>query len=122
MLPYQIFEKATKGFAVSVLVDSARAVIGRTAIQYSAAGQSRAFVHIYGAPMSVSSWTHGGGYDKNTASVTEAVERLTSVGGHDPNAALTQQALKTAFTQDANGLSDWTSLFRKAGLGVLNIT
>lgn len=122
MLPYQTFEKATKGFAVSVLTDIDRYVVGRTAVQYSKSGQARAFVHLHGAPMACSSWTHGGGYDKTSAAITEAVDRLTSAGGHDPDATIKQQALKDAFKADTDGLSDWTSLFRKAGLGVLNIT
>lgn len=112
---YDQFDRATANIlAVAILLDGA--AVGRVVIKFGAS--ATAFVHLTGSEMSTAR-AGGGGYDKASAAVRGAIEKLDETIADTKRAALIS-GLKAAEKAEGGG-ADWTTVFARAGFTIANV-
>lgn len=107
---YDKHKRAFPSVSAYVIVKDGKQV-GKVAIKYGA--RLQAYVHLHGAPMSYGS-AGGGGYDKTSAAIIEAIERH-SRDAYAPDLARID-AIKAAFKSGDE--RHWDSILRSAGFDV----
>lgn len=119
MAIYEQFDKATRRVGANVILRDGK-VTGRVVLAYPVDGAGRlyAYVQVWGAPM-VRAFAGGGGYDKGTAAVCHAIQRLSTCDTDstpDPKTAGMIAAWHVAVASD--GGRDWKHQFEAAGFEV----
>lgn len=116
---YEQFDKATARVGAYVILKDG-ANVGRVVLAYPRDGAGRlwAYVQVWGEPMT-RHYAGGGGYDKATAAVYGAVQKLAPEGGEHPSGP-TAVAMIAAWRAAVNsyGGYDWRYQFEAAGFTV----
>jgi hypothetical protein len=121
-----IYEQHTAAFArvsAFVVLDAEGERVATVAIKFPADGAGRlyAYVHLVGVEM-VRSHANGYGYDKRSAAVQSAIERIklkASLGFDVQNAELATHLRTLKGAAQAMSSDDWTRALEKAGYRVL---
>jgi len=108
---YTRFDRATSDITAIALLRNGKPV-GRIVIKYGAA--ATAYVQIWGAPMATARAT-GGGYDKATAAVMSAVERMTDRPNKRDTVATAAFDAIRAVASEWDGGTRYTSALVAAG-------
>jgi len=110
---YDQFDAATRSITAAALLLGGDNV-GRIVIKFGAA--ATAYVQIWGTEMTSGRAT-GGGYDKASAAVLNAVAKLPIDVGHNDTAAAGLKALRNAFANASSG-TGWDRALRDGGFVV----
>lgn len=116
---YDRFDSATSNLSAVGIVRDGHAV-GRIVIKFGAA--ATAYVQIWGAAM-VSGRAGGGGYDKATAAVADAVRKL-SVDQVDERRGIERAAMERlceAFADNGAGGTRWMNRLEDRGFVLVNV-
>lgn len=119
MAIYEQFDKATRRVGANVILRDGK-VTGRVVLAYPVDGAGRlyAYVQVWGAHM-VRAFARGGGYDKGTAAVCHAIQRLEPEKGEyssRPETVSMISAWRAAVASD--GGYSWKHQFEAAGFEV----
>lgn len=114
---YEKFDKATARLSAYALIRDGKP-IGRVVIKFGNA--ATAFVQIWGAPMATYRAT-GYGYDKASAAVWGAVDRLTDWPPLDDSGAYDAFYRLHQVAQSRNSGASWRSELEKAGFTLARV-
>jgi hypothetical protein len=115
---YEQFDAATRSFTAYAILSDGEAV-GRVVIKFGTA--VTAYVQVWGMPMTKGR-AGGGGYDRATAAVSAALQKidLRDAAYPDPKATATVTKILEAFA--GKGGERWTSILEGAGFVLANVT
>lgn len=116
-----VYEKHNHHFAqVSgyVITDNKASRIATVAFKFPKNGDGRlyCYFHIIGMPMS-QGYANGYGYDKKSAAVSDAIDKLKIADGCDPEVQKLMYVLKTQGKAMDSG--NWDNVLRNAGYNLL---